>query len=63
MFRPKVSLTNEMWQKVQRHAKLAGYGSPQEFIEHLLEKELAKLEEAESKEEIVKKLKGLGYID
>lgn len=63
MFRPTVKLSNELWQKIQRYAKAAGYSSPQEFIEHILEKELAKLEEAESNEEIVKKLKGLGYID
>jgi len=29
----------------------------------VLEKELAKLEDAESDEEIVNKLKGLGYLD
>ncbi len=63
MFRGTVKLSREMWQKVERHAKVAGYSSPQEFIEHILERELAKLEEAESKEEIVKKLKGLGYIE
>ena len=42
---------------------MAGYSSPQEFVEHVLEKELAKLEEAESDEEILNKLKGLGYLE
>ena len=42
---------------------MAGYSSPQEFVEHVLEKELAKFEEADSDEEILNKLKGLGYID
>ncbi len=63
MFRPTVRLSDPLWQKVQRYAKAAGYSSPQEFIEHILERELAKLEEVESNEEIVKKLKGLGYIE
>jgi hypothetical protein len=31
-------------------------------VAHCLEKELAKLEDADSEEEIQKKLKGLGYI-
>ena len=44
-------------------ADAAGYSSPEEFIEHVLEKEMRKLEDAQSDEEIVRKLKGLGYID
>ena len=41
---------------------MAGYSSSQEFITHCLEKEIAKLEESDSEEEVKKKLKGLGYI-
>ncbi|KKM73953.1 hypothetical protein LCGC14_1405210 [marine sediment metagenome] len=32
------------------------------WLTHCLEKEIAKLEESDSEEEIKKKLKGLGYI-
>jgi hypothetical protein len=35
---------------------------PEEFVLYALEKEMAILEEADSDEEILKKLKGLGYI-
>src|SRR5947207_9620115 len=48
--------------KVKRYADLAGYSSVEEFVTHALEKELAHLEEADSEEEIKKRLKGLGYI-
>jgi len=41
---------------------MSGYSSVEEFIAHCLEKEVAKIEEADSEEEIKKKLKGLGYI-
>ena len=41
---------------------LAGYSSREEFITHALEKELAKLEDAGSEDEMKKRLKGLGYI-
>ena len=41
---------------------MAGYASHEEFIMHVLEKELAQFEDAGSDEEIVEKLKGLGYI-
>ena len=43
-------------------AEVAGYASHEEFIIHVLEKELAQFEDAGSDEEIVEKLKGLGYI-
>ena len=63
MFRSTLKLNKGLWQKIQHYAEAAGYTSPQEFVEHILEKELAKLEEAESTKEIVKKLKGLGYLE
>jgi hypothetical protein len=40
-----------------------GYSSLEEFIEHALEKDLLHLEEADSKEDLLKKLKGLGYLE
>ena len=58
----KVKLDKELVAKVRRYAEIAGYSSPEEFITHALEKELAKLEGAESEEEIKKRLRGLGYI-
>jgi len=58
----KVKLDKELVDKVERYAKIAGYSSPEEFITHALDKELAKLEGADSEEEIKKRLRGLGYI-
>jgi metal-responsive CopG/Arc/MetJ family transcriptional regulator len=63
MFSGNIKLKKELLQRVERCAKAGGYSSPQEFIEHIIERELAKLEDAQTDEEIVKKLKGLGYID
>lgn len=58
----KVKLEKELVDKVKKYADIAGYSSPEEFITHALEKELALLEDAGSEEEIKKRLKGLGYI-
>ncbi len=58
----KVKLDKDLVEKIKRYAEIAGYSSPEEFIAHALEKELAKLEGAESEEEIKKRLRGLGYI-
>jgi len=46
----------------KRQAKAAGYSSLEEFIEHAIEKELPNHEQSASKEELVRKLKGLGYL-
>jgi hypothetical protein len=58
-----VKLNKDLWLKVKRVSDAAGYSSPQEFIEHVLDREISKLDEAQSDEEIVLKLKGLGYLD
>jgi metal-responsive CopG/Arc/MetJ family transcriptional regulator len=58
----KIKLDKDLLEKVKKYAEMAGYSSTEEFITHCLEKEIAKLEEADSPEEIEKKLKGLGYI-
>ncbi len=62
MGKAKIRLDKDLMDKVKKYAKMAGYSSPEEFITHCLEKEIAKLEESDSEEEIKKKLKGLGYI-
>ena len=62
MFGSKVKIDKDLLEKIKKYAAVAGYSSPEEFIHHALEKEVAKLEEAESEEDIKKKLKGLGYI-
>jgi len=58
----KVKLEKDLVDKVKKYSDIAGYSSPEEFITHALEKELAKLEDADSEEEIKKRLQGLGYI-
>ncbi len=62
MFGSKVKLDKHILEKVNRYADIAGYSSVDEFITHALEKEIAQLEEADSEEEIKKRLQGLGYI-
>jgi 4-hydroxy-3-methylbut-2-enyl diphosphate reductase IspH len=58
-----LKLKPEIWERVKKVSAAAGYSSPEEFVEHVLERELAKLEDAESDQEIVRKLQGLGYLD
>jgi hypothetical protein len=58
----KIKIDKALLDKIKKYAEMSGYSSVEEFVTHCLEKEVAKIEEADSEEEIKKKLKGLGYI-
>jgi hypothetical protein len=62
MGKAKVKIEKDLLEKIKKYAELSGYTSPEEFIVHCLEKEVSKLEESDSEDEIKKRLKGLGYI-
>ena len=59
----KIKLESDLYERVKKIAETAGYSTPEEFIVHMIEKELALLESAESDEEITDRLRGLGYIE
>jgi metal-responsive CopG/Arc/MetJ family transcriptional regulator len=63
MFKQTIKLDKELMGRIRKCSEVAGYSSPEEFVQHVLERELAKIEETESNEEIARKLKGLGYLD
>jgi hypothetical protein len=57
-----IKLNKAICERARRAGEAAGYSSLEEFVEHALEKELANHEESQSKDELVRKLKGLGYL-
>lgn len=57
-----IKVSPALWERIARAAKAGGYSSPQEFAEHVLDKHVPQSDDGDSKEEILKKLKGLGYI-
>lgn len=68
MFKNHVRIDDELYAKARRCAELAGYSSADEFIQHIVEKEINQLmggnsEEDSTPEEIKKRLQGLGYIE
>lgn len=62
MFGPKVKLTKDLYDKVKQIAELSGYSSVDEFVVHVLEKEIAKVNQDDDEEKLKERLKGLGYI-
>lgn len=62
MSKPSIKLHEELYRRAAKIAEKAGYSSVDEFVEHMVEKELAQLEDSDSKEDVIRKLKGLGYL-
>jgi hypothetical protein len=60
--RQRITLDKDLLAKVKRYAELSGYSSVEEFVVHVLEKQIAHLDEAATEDEIKKRLKGLGYL-
>lgn len=60
----KIKLDKDLMDRLQKASELAGYASVDEFVIHVLEKELSKIDDegTGSEEEIKKRLEGLGYI-
>ena len=58
----KIKLDKDLIERIKRVSEVAGYASHEEFITHVLERELAQFEGDESDEDITEKLRGLGYI-
>jgi hypothetical protein len=59
-----IKIEKKLLEKARSHAQQAGYSSVEEFVIHLIERELEKQSgsSAEEEEEMKNKLKGLGYI-
>ncbi len=62
MFGSKVKIEKDLLGRLKKVSDTAGYATVEEFITHILEKELQNFEDTESDEDIKEKLKGLGYI-
>ena len=58
----KVKIDPDLLARVKKIAEVAGYASHDEFIQHVLEREVGQFEGADTDASITEKLKGLGYI-
>ncbi len=68
MFGSRIKLDGDLLSRCRKQAEQLGYSSVEEFITHVLERELRSMEEtggeiAADEEEIANRLKGLGYIE
>ena len=59
----KIKIDGRLYDRLKKVSEKAGYASPEEFVVHMIEKELAVLETAQSEEEVNERLRGLGYLE
>ena len=59
----KVKIEDGLYNRVKEVAEVAGYSTADEFIVHMIEKELEQLEGADDEDALAEQLRGLGYIE
>jgi len=59
----KIKIDSNLFGRVKKATETAGYSSVEEFVTHIIEKELAKYETSESDDKVAEQLRGLGYIE
>jgi predicted transcriptional regulator len=57
-----IKLDKDLHARLTKVADVAGYATVDEFVAHVLEKEMLHFEDSKNDDEIRAKLKGLGYI-
>jgi hypothetical protein len=58
----KIKLDKDLVARLKRVADVAGYATVEEFIVHVLEREMTNFEGTDGDDDIRDKLRGLGYI-
>ncbi|HIF41618.1 MAG TPA: hypothetical protein EYQ74_11035 [Planctomycetes bacterium] len=58
----KIKIDPDLLERIKKISEVAGYASHEEFIHHVLERELSQFEDDSSDDDITEKLRGLGYI-
>ncbi len=59
----KIKIDANLYERIKKIAEKAGYATPEEFVIHVIEKELSVLESADSDADVTERLRGLGYIE
>lgn len=59
----KIKFDSGFFDRIKKAAETAGYSGAEEFVNHIIEKELAKYESCETDEKVAEQLRGLGYIE
>ncbi|KAA0222006.1 MAG: hypothetical protein EDS66_07495 [Planctomycetota bacterium] len=59
----KIKIDGHLYDRLKKVTEIAGYTSVDDFVTHMIEKELTKIESADSDSDVEERLRGLGYIE
>ena len=60
---PKIKIESALYDRLKRVSDIAGYSGVEEFVIHMIEKELELIEAPEDDKAVEERLRGLGYIE
>jgi predicted DNA-binding protein len=60
---PKIKIEQSMYDRLAELSGKAGYSSVDEFVTHIIERELEKFQDATDDQQVEERLRGLGYIE
>lgn len=61
--RHTVKLDKQLYEQALGHAHQRGYATLEEYVNHLIEQDLRASEHSTTKDKVLEKMKGLGYIE
>ncbi|MHC4207219.1 MAG: hypothetical protein ACYSTT_21395 [Planctomycetota bacterium] len=59
----KIKIDSALFARAKNVVEAAGYSSLEEFVTHIIEKEVTKYEQTNTDEKTAEQLRGLGYIE
>ena len=59
----KIKIDKGLYEQLVEAAEQSGYSSTEELIHHVLEREVADLQEQQDSQQAEQQLRGLGYIE
>ena len=59
----KIKIDSNLYDRLKKVTEVAGYSSVDEFIVHMIEKELEQSEVPDDDKAVEERLRGLGYIE
>ena len=59
----KIKIENELYNRMKEYVEANGYSSVEEFVTHVIEKEIEGISDEESEEKMKSVLRGLGYLE
>lgn len=61
--RPKIALDPDLYRRAVERARMLGMPSVEQYVSELLERDLKTAEEQALRDQVLRQMKGLGYLE